>query len=158
MSTVDPGIVEVFEALEGHYSAKDFASVQALWLPGLPAPFYIAEEHHVVMDSWEKVEAYWQLTSAALSHLRAKFQPLHAVALNESQQLVSFQLTWLARIGAEQPVAGTLRAAAVCERTPSGWRIRAWIEAPLAPIVYMRELYYGAAKSLSIDGQGEEIR
>lgn len=157
MSQIDPGIVEIFAALERHYGAKDFAAVRALWLADLPAPFYIAEEHHVVMDSWEKVEAYWQLTSAALSHLRAKFKPLHSVALNERQQLVGFELTWLASVGTEPPVAGTLRAAAICERTPAGWRIRAWIEAPLAPIVYMRELYAGVAKSLSVDGQGKEI-
>jgi SnoaL-like domain len=157
-SIVDPGIAEVFEALERHYGAKDFAAVRALWLPDLPAPFYIAEEHHVVMDSWEKVEAYWRLTSTALSHLRAKFKPLHAVALNEHQQLIGFELTWLANVGAEPPVAGTLRAAAICERTSAGWRIRAWIEAPLAPIVYMRELYAGVAKSLSVDGQGREIK
>lgn len=158
MSQVDPGIVEIFAALERHYGAKDFAAVRALWLADLPAPFYIAEEHHVVMDSWEKVEAYWRLTSAALSHLRAKFRPMHAVALNEQQQLVGFELTWLASVGAESPVAGTLRAAAICEQTAAGWRIRAWIEAPLAPIVYMRELYSGVAKSLSVDGQGKEIR
>lgn len=157
-ATIDPGIAEVFRALERHYGAKDFAAVRALWLPDLPAPLYIAEEHHTVMDSWQKVEDYWRLTGAALSHLRAKFTPTHAVALNDSQQLVSFELTWLASIGTEQPVAGTLRAAAICERTAAGWRIRAWIEAPLAPIVYMRELYYGVAKSLSVDGLGKEIK
>ena len=155
---LDPGIAELFGALERHYGTKDFAAVRALWLPGLPAPFYIAEEHHTVMDSWQKVEDYWRLTGAALSHLRARFQPMHSVALNDTQQLVNFELTWLASIGTEQPVAGTLRAAAICERTAAGWRIRAWIEAPLAPIVYMRELYYGVAKSLSVDGLGKEIK
>jgi len=55
-------------------------------------------------------------------------------------------------------VAGTLRAIAICEPTAAGWRIRAWVEAPLAPIVYMRALYEGVARQVTVDGQGEELR
>lgn len=156
--SIDAGIAELFATLERHYAAKDFAAVRALWVADLPAPFYLAEEHPEYMDSWDKVENYWRLTSGTLGHLRARFEPRVCTPLGERQWLVGFDLTWLARVGAAPAIAGTLRAAAVCEHTPAGWRLRAWIEAPLAPIVYMRGLYEGVARSLSVDAQGEEIR
>lgn len=158
MPPIDPGIVELFAALGRHYGAKDFGAVRALWVERLPAPFYLAEEHDEFIDSWDKLENYWRLTSQTLSHLRARFVPQTSVPLDEHRQLVGFELTWLARVGSDAPVAGTLRAAAVCERSASGWRIRAWIEAPLAPIVYMRHLYHGVARQLTVDGAGSELR
>jgi hypothetical protein len=158
MSNIDTGIAELFDALGRHYGTKDFAAVRALWVEDLPAPFYLAEEHDEFMDSWDKVENYWRLTSQALSHLRARFAPKTCMPLDEHRRLVGFELTWLASIGSEAPVAGTLRAAAICERGAAGWRIRAWIEAPLAPIVYMRQLYYGVARELTVDGAGRELK
>jgi hypothetical protein len=151
-------VADLFAALERHYGAKDFAAVRGLWLPDLVTPFYIAEEHGEVMHSWEQIERYWRMTAESLAHLRARFEPRVCVPLSGVQQLVCFDLTWLARVGSTAPVAGTLRAVAICEQTPAGWRIRAWIEAPLAPIVYMRTLYEGVARQLTIDGNGEEIR
>lgn len=158
MSPVTPELAALFADLERHYGAKDFGAVRALWLPDLDTPFYIAEEHGEVMSSWPQIERYWRITTESLAHLRARFEPRGAVPLSASQQLVGFELTWLARVGSTAPVAGTLRAVAICEQTPAGWRIRAWIEAPLAPIVYMRALYEGVARQLTIDGKGEEIR
>lgn len=150
-------VADLFAALQRHYGEKDFAAVRGLWLPDLVTPFYIAEEHGEVMQSWEQIERYWRITSESLAHLRARFEPRACVPLAGAQQLVYFDLTWLARVGDTAPVAGTLRAVAICEQTPSGWRIRAWIEAPLAPIVYMRALYEGVARQLTVDGKGEEI-
>lgn len=158
MGEIDPGIHDLFDALGRHYGARDFAAVRALWVEDLRAPFYLAEEHDEFMDSWDKVENYWRLTARSLSHLRARFVPRTSVPLDEHRRLVGFELTWLAAIGSEPPVAGTLRAAAICERGADGWRIRAWIEAPLAPIVYMRRLYQGVARELSADGAGRELK
>lgn len=158
MNPVAPELAGLFVALERHYGAKDFAAVRALWLPQLDTPFYIAEEHGEVMSSWPQIERYWRITAESLAHLRARFEPRGGVPLSANQQLVCFDLTWLARVGSTAPVAGTLRAMAICEHTASGWRIRAWVEAPLAPIVYMRALYEGVARQVTVDGRGEEIR
>jgi hypothetical protein len=158
MNPPPPELGALFAALERYYSAKDFAAVRGLWLPQLETPFYIAEEHGEVMSSWEQIERYWRVTSESLAHLRAHFEPRGAVPLSPTQQLVGFDLTWLARVGSTAPVAGTLRAIAICELTAAGWRIRAWVEAPLAPIVYMRALYEGVARQITVDQQGEELR
>ncbi len=158
MHAIDPGITELFDSLSRHYGAKDFAAVRALWVEGLPRPFYLAEEHDQIMDSWDKVENYWRLTSQSLTHLRARFVPRSSVPLDAVLQLVGFELAWIASVGSEAPLAGTLRAAAVCERRPAGWRLRAWIEAPLAPIVYVRQLYQRVARELSVDGAGREFK
>jgi hypothetical protein len=157
MNPVSAELATLFDELGRHYGNKDFPAVRALWLPDLETPFYIAEEHGEVMTSWEQVERYWRITSESLAHLRARFEPRACVPLAGAQQLVYFDLTWLARVGDTAPVAGTLRAVAICEQTPAGWRIRAWIEAPLAPIVYMRALYEGVARQLTVDGNGEEF-
>lgn len=158
MNPVAPELAGLFAALERYYGAKDFAAVRDLWLPQLETPFYIAEEHGEVMSSWEQIERYWRITSESIAHLRARFEPRGAVPLSPTQQLVCFDLTWLARVGSTAPVAGTLRAIAICELTAAGWRIRAWVEAPLAPIVYMRALYEGVARQVTVDQLGEELR
>ncbi|MEZ5458578.1 MAG: nuclear transport factor 2 family protein [Steroidobacteraceae bacterium] len=158
MSPVSAELAALFDALGCHYGNKDFPAVRALWLPDLETPFYIAEEHGEVMTSWEQIERYWRITSESLAHLRARFEPRGTVPLSATQQLVGFDLTWLARVGSTAPVAGTLRAIAICEQTTAGWRIRAWVEAPLAPIVYMRALYEGVARQVTVDQQGEELR
>ena len=46
-------------------------------------------------------------------------------------------------VGQDKPVGGDLRVTAVFRKTPAGWRLFHYVEAPLAPIIYVRRLYQG---------------
>lgn len=152
MSDIDPGIAELFAELEKGYSEFDFAAVRTLWSPALRAPLYLAEEQTDFCTSWSALEAYWQSLPRTLSRLRAQFRPRVQVPLSPTQSWVGFDLTWLAQSGEAPAIAGHVRGVALCALEDGRWRVQAWIEAPLAPIMYVRELYRLFARTLEPAG------
>ena len=49
--------------------------------------------------------------------------------------------------GYEKPVGADNRAVALFRKLPEGWRICRYVEAPLAPILYMRKLYENSVEA-----------
>lgn len=139
---IDPEISAVFSTLEQIWRAKDFALMRGLWLTNLAAPLYIAEENPMIIASWDAFDAYFTQTSAALRQISSTYRIVAVQPGTKDQQLVAFELDWTAAIGpVNPPVAGWVRGQAVLEREGTAWKLRSYIEAPLAPIVYMGELY-----------------
>lgn len=139
---VDPEISAVFSTLEQIWRAKDFARMRGLWLTDLASPLYIAEENPTIIASWDAFDAYFAQTSAALRQISSTYRIVAVQPGTGGQQLVAFELDWTAAIGpVNPPVAGWVRGQAVLEQEGSAWKLRSYIEAPLAPIVYMGELY-----------------
>ena len=70
------------------------------------------------------------------------YRPQHSTAMGQGLEMVAFELEWTTYIkGEDAPIGGSVRGIALFEYDGSAWKLKAYIEAPLAPILYMRDLY-----------------
>jgi hypothetical protein len=146
-SQIDPQISRIFAACETAYGCFDFATVRELW-SRRERPFYLAEEEGDYFTSWPQIEDYWARLPRALDQLELRLQPRVSVPLAEDRQWVGFSLVWRARTGSSPAIAGEVRGVALLVREDGEWRLQGWVEAPLAPIAYMRGLYQHFARTL----------
>lgn len=148
---VEPAIAAFFTTLEGVWRTKDFSRMRKLWLTDLPAPLYVAEENPTIVTSWEAFDAYFVQTSSALRQISSSYRIVAVLPGAPGQQIVAFELDWSAAIGpVDPPVAGSVRGQALLEREGNAWKLRSYVEAPLAPIVYIGELYKFVACSRQV--------
>lgn len=148
---VDPAITAVFSTLESVWRTKAFTRMRGLWLTNLGAPLYVAEENPTIVTSWDAFDAYFAQTSAALREISSAYRIVAVLPGAPGQQIVAFELDWSAAIGpSDPPVAGSVRGQAILEREADEWKLRSYVEAPLAPIVYIGELYKFVACTRSL--------
>ena len=139
---VNPRILEVFAELEHMWQSRDFAAMRSHWLSDLPTPLYLAEEKATFFTTWPEVESYFADVKAHSKAGLVKYKPLHATPMGPGQEMVAFTLEWNVHLTGEAvPIGGSVRGVALFAEEKGAWKLRAYIEAPLAPIVYMRELY-----------------
>jgi hypothetical protein len=123
------------------WKRHDFAALKLLWDTNDP-PVYLPEESRAACLTWEALDHYWALTCNAARAVSIRVaQPTFRVL---APDLISalYDMHWnFQTADAQAPVGGDVRVYAVFRRTASGWRFANYIEAPLAPIVYMRTLY-----------------
>ena len=123
----------------------NFAGIRALWDQSR-APIYLAEEAEQVHTTWAELEAYWQATTQSIERLQMRIEALQLIALSPELISAVYKMHWNGVVrGMPRPVGGDNRVVATLRRTAAGWRFVQYVEAPLAPIVYMRKLYELAA-------------
>lgn len=126
--------------------------MRSLWLDDLAAPLYLAEEHREFITTWDAVDAYFRTTSAAIRAITTAYRVVTVLPAAPGQNMIAFELDWSAAIDPEPPLAGSVRGFALVEREAGTWKLRAYVEAPLAPIVYMNDLYRLVARARGIEG------
>ena len=146
-SPIDAEVHRLFAACEAAYGRFDFVTVRGFWSRREP-PFYLAEEEGDYFTSWPEIEGYWARLPKALDELELRLRPRVSVPLAADRQWVGFSLVWRARSGASPAIAGQVRGVALLVREDGEWRLQGWVEAPLAPITYMRGLYQQFARTL----------
>lgn len=125
-----------------HFSAMDFAAARSVWDSAEPHPCYLAEEIDDFLRDWPAIEAYWASSQATMSKLQSRHWALRAQQIAADLATATWRLHWNAQIiGQDKPVGGEVRATAVLRRRTEGWRLFHYVEAPLAPILYIRQLY-----------------
>jgi hypothetical protein len=143
---VDSRIREALRELEAAWCAFDFERVRALW-DGSRPPIYLAEEAEPAL-SWDALEAYWRATRESIVRVAMRIDADRLVLRELAPGLVTalYPMHWDAQMKHEaEPIGGEVRVCATLRLTPAGWRFAQYVEAPLAPIVYMRRLYRLAA-------------
>lgn len=138
--TIDPQIDSLFNRLSSHWEKMDFDSIRAEWNIEAP-PLYLAEEAPGFATSWSDLEAYWQATRDTISSITVTYELLHEKAVTPDVKLVAFNLVWLAHMTTDEDVGGTNRGMACLQRIDQTYKFAGYIEAPLAPIFYVKELY-----------------
>jgi hypothetical protein len=150
-TAVSPQILAVFADLEHIWQSRDFGRMRAHWLKDLPAPLYLAEEKQTFLTTWPAFDAYFAATGAGSRSSLVKYKPLHSTAVGDGQEMVAFTLEWTVQlVNEDMPIGGSVRGVALFAREADAWKMRAYIEAPLAPIIYMRELYELVAESRGV--------
>lgn len=135
-------ILAILAELERAWNALDFAAIEALWDHDAQ-PIYFAEEAPEPHLEWSTLRAYWQFTASTISRMGMRITD--TPQLRElAPGLVSavYSMHWDALItGQSKPVGGENRVCATFRATPQGWRFAQYVEAPLAPITYVKWLY-----------------
>jgi hypothetical protein len=126
------------------FGAMDFAAARGVFDTADPHPTYLAEEIDDFLRDWPAIEAYWAASQAAMSKLSSRHWDLRARQFADDLATATWRLHWNAQVvGQQKPVGGDVRVSAMFRRRPEGWRVFHYVEAPLAPILYMRKLYEG---------------
>lgn len=132
---------ELLRGVERCWNALALADLEAVWDLSSP-PLYLPEEADRLLLTWDDVRAYFRVTLDSIERMHLEIGAPQFVPL--APDLVSgfWEFHWDARIrGRTAPVGADNRAFAVFRRTPAGWKFAQYVEAPLAPIVYVRKLY-----------------
>jgi hypothetical protein len=143
-----------FEDYAIAWATNDPARLEALWDTDDPMPVYLAEEHPVAMTDWPAVRAYWQNNHRYIERIRLRFGDF-TFKHQHGDELVTavFQMRWDLQLrdpghAAAAAMGGDNRVVATLRRTAQGWRLCAWVEAPLAALPYLQQLY---ARNVSAD-------
>ncbi len=145
MADVDNATQDSVQALlgrvEGYWRALDLAPLETLWDTSRP-PLYIAEEASEIHTSFEAIRRYWAFTRSIIEKMDLQLGRPEIVRLGDDLVTAVYPLHWECLIkGQKAPVGGDNRACAVLRRIGGNWLFTQYVEAPLAPIVYLRRLY-----------------
>lgn len=135
-------IAGVLDRLRDNWNRMDLKAMAELWDTSDPQPFYLPEEVEEPLRDWDAIQAYWDKTMQMIPRLKMRIWDIQTSPLSEDLAWVSYQFHWDAVAeGYDKPVGADNRAVALFRKLPEGWRICRYVEAPLAPILYMRKLY-----------------
>jgi hypothetical protein len=140
--SVDARIQKLFSDIQATWRNQQYSNMRSFWLSTLDAPLYLPEERKEFITSWEQFDAYFAGNAKAMRGILVTIAPQFAVPLSATQQSVVFNLEWTTQmVNDPKPIGGWVRGLAVVEDEAGAYKLRSYIEAPLAPIMYMRELY-----------------
>ncbi len=128
------------------WSRRDAAGVLALWDLEDGAATYLPAGSVQPMIGATAIRRY--VTDACETSAQIVMRPsaLHLRAINPDLGLAFFKLAWVIREAtAHKPFGGNVRVTMMMRRVPDGWRIFHYAEAPLAPIIILRQFYENVA-------------
>ena len=132
----------VLKDLAGYWGNLDFAGVRSLWDPEADRPFYLPEESEQLLVGWDAIEAYWAKTKATISRLSMRIWDLQARLLEPDLAVAVYQMHWNGDVSAYgRALGGENRVTAIFRRRGQRWYFCHYVEAPLAPMLYVQRLY-----------------
>lgn len=135
-------IEEVLAKLESRWRSMELSSIRELWDPEETQPFYLPEESEQLLASWEEIEAYWAKTRATISRMSMRTWDVTAKLLQPDLAVAVYRMHWNGEVtGYPKPLGGDNRVTAILRRRDGVWRFCHYVEAPVAPILYLRRLY-----------------
>jgi len=135
-------VTALVRALEAQWNTGDMAGMAALWDADHPDPVYQAEEEDALARGWPALRDYWTRTQALNARVAVRYDDIGVTTLGADMALAHWRMHWdIALSGQARPIGGDNRIFAIARRTAQGWRFVAYIEAPLAPLTYIRRLY-----------------
>jgi len=135
-------IETVLAELRARWDARDLDRIRELWDLDDDAPLYQPEELQEPLTSWDKIDEYWQSTESQSKRFSMRTWDLRVKPLGNEYAIAWYRMQWNGEIeGYDRPIGGQNRVSATLRRTPGGWRFCQLIEAPIAPLLYMKWLY-----------------
>lgn len=133
----------------------DIDGLSTYWDLEEARPLYIAEEVERRMLDHAAIRAYWTGTSKALARLWVRSAGHRAALRAPDLAALDFDMDWACRTRAppdDPPIGGSLQVSAHLRRRGGRWLFVSWVEAPLAPLPWLRRAYRGAGRAIA----GEE--
>jgi len=127
------------------WAENSAAALEGFWDVDDPSPFYLAEEIETPITDWPGLRAYWAGNERLHARISLRLSDIRLRALSEGLVQGVLRMDWdIAFLsGPSRAMGGDNRVAVLLRRDAQSWRLTSWVEAPLAPITYMRRLYEG---------------
>ncbi len=140
-------VTKLLDELCTRWESNDLQSLRELWDPQDDAPLYQPEEVADPLTTWDQVRDYWTHTAQRNRQFKMRTWDLRIKSLSPDLLSVWYRMAWSGEIsGYQARIGGENRVSATLQRTTDGWRFRQLIEAPLAPLLYMKWLYEKAVE------------
>lgn len=149
----DAAIRARLDAYAAAWSVMTAAALEPHW-DTTTEPLYIAEEIDLPMQGWPAVRAYWAHNEGVHDRVSLRFSDIRTHPLTDDLAQAALHMAWdiAFRSGASRAMGGSNRVVATLRKRDGDWRLTGWVEAPLAPILYMRRLYEAAVTPGFTDG------
>lgn len=142
MQTLAQELAAVLDRVVAAWNALDFDALERLWDADESHPYYLPEEAPRALTTWSALRTYWQQTRRVTRALSMRTWDLEAKLIADDLAVALWQMHWNASVeGYERPVAGDNRVTAIFRRCGPHWRFIHYVEAPLAPILYVKRHY-----------------
>lgn len=141
MSDVGAEIDALLAQAKKFWDVQDYPGLKSLWDLDEKDPYYQPEETEELLVGWPAIEAYWATNLKIMDKISVLYGKARAKMIAPDLCVAVFDLRWDALLKGRPPLGGDNRATAIFRRKKDGWRFCHYIEAPLAPIMYMRKLY-----------------
>lgn len=142
MSDVHQDIEKVVADYRECWTRLDFGGLARLWDRESAVLLYVAEEAPAPLFDFDQIEEYWRRTRAATEAIQLETWNLVARPLPEGLASAVYDMRWIGRFtGYARPIGGELRVSALLRRGAGRWRFIQYVEAPLAPVVYLKRAY-----------------
>ena len=144
MNVEDQAAIEaMFVSYQAAGAANDPERLEAHWDNTDPAPVYLAEEIATRMTDWHAIRGYWNNNREYIERVRLTFSNFAFKSLHEDLATAVFDMRWDIRFRSDDtaPMGGDNRVVATVRRVSDQWRLIAWVEAPLAALPYLQQLY-----------------
>ena len=153
MKTLLQEIENTLEMSRDCWNRLDFAGLRQLWDPEEPEPTYLAEEALTPAFGWDEIEAYWDAAVTLNSEMQVEMHKLRVRPLSDDLATAMYELRWSCRFR-NQPrrIGGDNRVTAIFRRRGGRWLFVQYVEAPLAPISYLRRFYERFGEDLPARG------
>lgn len=125
-----------------HWNNMNLSAIRELWDAEETQPVYLPEESESLLKSWDDIEAYWANTRKTISRLSMRIWDLYTKPLDENLTIAVYRMHWNGAVeGYPNPMGGENRVSAILRKRSGEWRFCHYVEAPLAPMLYLRRLY-----------------
>lgn len=151
MNAEDQTAIEaLFTSYQAAWAKNDPERLEAHWDNSDPAPVYLAEEIATRMTDWDAIRGYWNNNREYIERVRLTFSDFAFKSLHKDLVSAVFEMRWDIRFRSADtaPMGGDNRVVATVRRVSEQWRLIAWVEAPLAALPYLQQLY---ARNTSAD-------
>lgn len=151
MNPGDQSAIEsMFASYQAAWAANDPQQLEAHWDESDSTPVYLAEEVAERMSDWEAIRGYWNNNREYIERVRLTFSNFVFKSMHEDLVTTVFDMRWDIRFrnADTEPMGGDNRVVATVRRVRDDWRLIAWVEAPLAALPYLQQLY---TRSVSAD-------
>ncbi|MCL4792765.1 MAG: nuclear transport factor 2 family protein [Gammaproteobacteria bacterium] len=121
------------------YNRQAYAELLEMWDTSEPDAFYMAEEIDPPMYGWTAIRAYFD-RPGSLDGIRNEYSEIRARHLAPDLALATYRLRFDIAVKGMQPLSSFDRVVAVFRRCDGQWKLRAYAEAPQAPLTMVRKL------------------
>jgi hypothetical protein len=141
----DPALRAAIQALlaqvEICWRTLDTPALEGLWDTSHP-PLYVAEESTEIHTTFPSLRRYWTNARDSTVKMGLTLGRPDIVPLSGELVTAMYPLHWECLLkGETAPIGGDNRAFSVLRRVNGAWRFTQYVEAPLAPLVYLHQLY-----------------